>query len=1180
MRLQSLEIKGFKSFADKTVINFKDDVIGIVGPNGCGKSNVVDAIRWVLGEQKSTALRSDKMESVIFNGTKSRKASGVAEVSLTFENTKNVLPTDYTMVTISRVLYRSGESEYRLNGVSCRLKDIATLLIDTGMGSNSYAIIALGMVDDLLADRENSRRRLFEQAAGVSKYKSRKQETLTKLKGTEEDLTRVEDLLHEIDNQLKQLERQAKRAKKWVEIKQEYRTLSLELAVFKLADFKETYKSLKDNIQKQEVAMTELDANIAKAEAVLATEKAKNLEQERNLSDKQRELNSLVGRIRGMENDKKMVEQKIDFLRNKERDLQTQVASAQSRLTQLIEDIDYYRSELNAEKRIEATVEDNLVLAENNLKAIKEAAAKGKEELDGQLRTQQNIERQIVEIEKRRIAQQTNKQNFIRDIERATGDMQTRSAEMLTLKENRDALHKKQMQQQRYLEDLEDKEADRKEQLAAEERRLADAQQVLSNKNRAVDAKRNEFKLTKSLVENLEGFPESIRFLSKDKQWSQRVPLLSDVLYCQPEYRVAIENFLEPYLNYYIAPDLETANEAISKLATAQRGRANFMLPLAEKPENIAKNIKIKQSAINFVEFDIKHAFLFDFLLKNVYLVDDESEIEAFIAEFNPENDENYVVLTKNGAFSRGNRTVSGGSVGLFEGKRIGRKKNLEILEREINEIELEIKKINAEMETLRTAIDKLKKNNQEQIIRRERDELNVLQQQIVAMSTKLDNVQVFLTDLETRKTQAEQNIKILESQDGDSTQQLNDLLQQQQNLMNAVGNADAAYKQSAEQLSKASAFYNEKNVEFIRQQNKVAQLQRELNFREKQKNELNEQTDRNNSDLKNNAAAILQAQTDTDNYTKTLQERYAERDIYTKTLTNAEQNFFGSRSNIGTMEDDIKKQNRARQTQQTEILGLKDKFTDIKLQISSISERLRIEFSVEVNDLLNQEPNKEYNKDDLTSRTEALKKRLDTYGEVNPMAIEAYDEMAERHQFIVAQRDDLLTAKISLLDTISEIEKAATAQFMHCFDQTRENFVRVFRSLFTEDDFADLVLSDPENPLESKIDIIAKPKGKRPQTINQLSGGEKTLTATALLFSLYLLKPAPFCIFDEVDAPLDDANIDKFNKIIKEFSNNSQFIIVTHNKQTMAAVDVIYGVSMIEQGVSRVLPVDFRSLK
>jgi chromosome segregation protein len=274
-----------------------------------------------------------------------------------------------------------------------------------------------------------------------------------------------------------------------------------------------------------------------------------------------------------------------------------------------------------------------------------------------------------------------------------------------------------------------------------------------------------------------------------------------------------------------------------------------------------------------------------------------------------------------------------------------------------------------------------------------------------------------------------------------------------------------------------------------------------------------------------------------------------------------------------------VRKFGRQQAEVQSLVNRLKDKFNDIKLQLTSISERLQVEFNIGVNDIINQEPDDQYNRAQLEEDVSKMKRQLDTFGEINPMAVEAYNEMKERHDTIAVQRDDILSAKDSLLETIREIEETATVQFKTSFDQIRTNFIEIFRTLFTEDDSCDLTLENPENPLESPINIIAKPKGKRPQSISQLSGGEKTLTATALLFALYLLKPAPFCIFDEVDAPLDDANIEKFNRIIKKFSSDSQFIIVTHNKATMAAVDVIYGVYMPEQGVSAVTPVDFRSL-
>ena len=312
----------------------------------------------------------------------------------------------------------------------------------------------------------------------------------------------------------------------------------------------------------------------------------------------------------------------------------------------------------------------------------------------------------------------------------------------------------------------------------------------------------------------------------------------------------------------------------------------------------------------------------------------------------------------------------------------------------------------------------------------------------------------------------------------------------------------------------------------------------------------------------------------------KQLQEAYAQRKEKESLLTEAEQNYFQARGGINELDDNLRKLNKQRQDAQVLVNNLKDKANDLKFEISSVAQRLRIEFNIDINTIVNKEVETEIPQEELELKVERLRGRLENYGEINPLAVEAYDEMNERYESITRQRDDILQAKKDLEETIKEIEETATTQFLEAFEKARLYFIDVFRSLFTEDDTCDLILIDPTDPLESRIEIVAKPKGKRPQTINQLSGGEKTLTATALLFALYLLKPAPFCIFDEVDAPLDDANIEKFNRIIKKFSNDSQFIIVTHNKLTMAAVDTIYGVYMAEQGVSGVSPVDFRDFE
>ncbi len=380
---------------------------------------------------------------------------------------------------------------------------------------------------------------------------------------------------------------------------------------------------------------------------------------------------------------------------------------------------------------------------------------------------------------------------------------------------------------------------------------------------------------------------------------------------------------------------------------------------------------------------------------------------------------------------------------------------------------------------------------------------------------------------------------------------------------------ADGNFRDVADQLSLASHEYNQKNIEFIRQQNKVNAFRQELSFREKRLQEIQQQITSSQTTLTRSADEIDLIQTDLQRIEQELILAYGEKKTKETSLSAAEQTYFQARNEIQELENKQRDNFRKQQDLQILVNRLREKFNDVKFEITAIGERLRVEFGMSVNDIINNEPNLEFNRETLERDVNSMKRRLDTYGEINPLAIEAYNEIKERYDTIATQRNDILSAKENLLQTMKEIEETATSRFLESFAQVRENFIRVFRTLFTEEDTADLLLTNPDNPLESDINIIAKPKGKRPQSIAQLSGGEKTLTATALLFALYLLKPAPFCIFDEVDAPLDDANIEKFNRIIREFSKDSQFIVVTHNKATMAAVDTIYGVYMAEQGVS-----------
>ena len=840
MKLSKIEIKGFKSFGDKTVINFNDGVTGVVGPNGCGKSNVVDAIRWVLGEQKTTLLRSDKMENIIFNGSKSRKKLNLAEVSITFDNTKNLIPTEYSNVSIARKYFRSGESEYFLNDVKCRLKDITNLFLDTGITSNNYAIIELSMVDNILNDKDNSRMKLFEEASGISKFKKRKKETLNKIDYTDKDLERVDDLIHEIEKNLRSLKRQSDQTKKFYELKDKYKKLSINLAIKTTVEKSDKLNKLKNDLKKIEVDDVKLSSGIAKKNANLESLKSSLISFEKELIKKQKVVNDKLERIRKHEENKKIKKEKLKFLEIKSEELNKKIKLDEESNSRSLFSIESIKKEIFQE--------------EISLKSLSKKLIKTKEEFS-------NFEKQI------------------------------------------------------------------------------DNKQIK----------------TSSLDEINENF-RSINFNLKSIQ--------------------------------------EKKNQIISLIQIEEMNKEEVILKL----NTFEKQIDEILSNVDFIE-------------------------KSF-------SNENKGLIKLNKQFTKKSKDLS----------------NEEIL-------------------------------------------FNKIKNKINSLNNELD------------------------------------------------------YKSSTYEYNLNQIKINKKELV-------------------KSKDEI--------KDSKNITS-------DKDNL---LVELYKQKDKLEIELNNYENDYQKTRDEIDKIDKEIKL-NRDKKDQNLILINEhKNEIHDLELDLNSVNERIKVEFDLNILDLKLDEGVFE-NKSTETIENIILKtkEKIDKIGQINPLALETYNEMKERYEFISKERNDLLEAKESLLKTISEIDKNATETFLISFEKIKKHFKDVFRSLFIEDDDCDLILSDENNPLESSIDILAKPKGKKPISINQLSGGEKTLTATSLLFAIYLLKPAPFCIFDEVDAPLDDNNIDKFNRIIKKFSKDSQFIIVTHNKRTMMNTDIIYGITMPEQGVSKVVPVDLRNL-
>ncbi len=1173
MRLKSLDIKGFKSFADKTVINFDEGITGIIGPNGCGKSNIIDSIRWVIGEQKMGNLRSENLESLVFNGSKNRSGSGMAEVSLTFENNRNLLPTEFSTVTITRRFYKNGDSEYRLNDVQCRLKDIHNLFMDTGVSTDSYAIIELGMVDDIIKDKENSRRRMLEQAAGITIYKTRKKETKLKLDATEQDLARIDDLLFEINNQLKQLESQARKAERYHEIRKEYRTASIELAKASLEGFNVQYKNLNERLETETDKRAGLENQVQESEAENEQLRANFLEKEKHLQVFQASFNELTQNLRTKENERNLSKQRLQHLREKEGSLTDFLQKSEGHLKSLEEGVAYNAAQAEEQKKVLAEQQAGLEEIRIVLDEKRVVYDEKRKQLDAGRSHQQQVQRQQFEAEKKSALAEASIQNLQRNIFQLQQEEAQRKTNLENLYREKEGAEQERDAKRDLLQDLQTQHQQAKERIQATQVELEKLRNQVAEESRKLDARRNEHNLLRSLIESMEGYPESVKFLHKNKNWNHEAPLLSDIIYVKEGFRPALENVLEPYLNYYVVNNLAEGMQAVQLLSDAKKGKANFFLldkvHTAVQPPDSHLPVGTTP-ALDVVEVDEKYAPLVQALLSNVLIAENETVLE---------HANGHVILDRNGRYVKGKYSLTGGSVGIFEGKRIGRAKNLEKLQQEIAQQDAIVTDLRKQIGEKQGDLTSLNQQLKDADIRRTEQEIGQSNNRVFAATNRIENI-------EAAQKQSVQRLETMQVQLEEQTEDVADLkdthLQLSDNLKDAtaaLAGLDEAYKEAGNEYQQSSGRYNEANINITRQQSKINSLLQEGQYKTRQVADLQQQRENSSRQLAQATGQITEVSETLEQVENLLTQMQAQKEKDEAILKEESGQYYQLRNTINQKESELRHTVKSRELSDILLNEIREKINNLKLQLAGMKERLDVEFKIQLDDILDEARETETPLEELQAGVERMKKRIENLGEVNPTAIEAFTEMKKRYEFIQEQKGDLVKAKDSLLQTIKEVEATANQQFLDTFNRVRENFQRVFKALFTEEDTADMILVNPENLAETGIDIIAKPKGKRPASINQLSGGEKTLTATALLFSIYLIKPAPFCILDEVDAPLDDANVGKFTNMVRQFSENSQFIIVTHNKQTMSAVDVIYGVTMQEAGVSKLVPVDFRSL-
>lgn len=1164
MYISELELQGFKSFANKTRVSFDKGITAIVGPNGCGKSNIVDAMRWVLGEQRPTLLRSSSMTNVIFNGTAKKNALGMAEVSLTFVNNKGLLPTEYSEVTISRRLYRSGDSEYLINGTTCRLKDINELFMDTGMSSDAYSVIELKMVEEILNDKNNDRRRLFEEAAGVTRYKEKRKKTFRKLEETQKDLQRVEDILIEVRKKTKSLEQQAEKAAKAKKYRQELEKLDKALNKHEYQKVKEELEPLEKRIKNADKEKKEILAKNEELEE--AEEKARNLlnEKERNQAEAQRRVSQLHSKIRDTETTLKITEEKIANEKGVIEQYTNDIEQGEQDLEELRELFEQNKKELESFNKELEKAEKNLSESKEKYSAIQKQYSAEREQLNNLEQQFDSVNQQLNNLQNERIRIESRLENTEGDLIRIREEIEELEDEIQNFKGEKQLVSQKIEGTRQVLSEKKDqltKARQLRNELGEKQNELKD---TIRSRQSKLDSIRSEIALLQDLAKSNEAFPASVQYLLNEHASDFiLLDVVSNLLATDEQHAVALEAVLGNALNYVVVGTLDEAQKAASILKDNDMGRATF-IPLDHLSDRypVADNSLCRKVSCNK-----KFEPLKQLLTGKVQVFD--SVDEAYNAL-----DEDTIGVTLEGEVVTGRQFFKSGSKSKNAGIRVGLQDKIDKLEQIAQKVESRLEEANKQLEKVRQQYDEIniakleqKISEQTKLVREQENKINDFESKIQVYEQNIEELKNRRKTIAGNEDEAREKLDQIQPRQKELQQRIKNLNEEQKEKKNAL-------EELEEERSIAQSRFNDARLKHQDMKNKVENHERDIrraengikNIKERLKTR-SEKTEEAKERIRKNKASIEQYKDQLQN----LKEQKQEAD---KELEKAEEAAGKQRGQINEIEKELKEVRRRKEVNMELVHHLamaKEKF---EMQAQNLSDHIWETYGILMDQIEVPLP-EDKEPEEVKERISWLRQKLNSIGEVNPLAIEEFEEEKERLDFYEEQIEDLHKAEEELRTTIDEINKTATERFNKTFEKIRTNFVDVFHTLFNEDDFCDLVIDEEaEDPLEARIEIKANPRGKRPSTINQLSGGEKTLTAIALLFAIYLVKPSPFCVLDEVDAPLDDANIERFAKMIKRFSEETQFIIITHNKKTMSKAEMMYGVTMPDTGVSQMVGV------
>ena len=1237
MYLKSLKLHGFKSFANRTEFEFHPGVTGVVGPNGCGKSNVVDAIRWVLGETSAKALRGGEMADVIFNGTDKRKPVGMAEVTLTLTDCEESLGVDYNEVALTRRVFRDGKSEYRLNGTVCRLKDIHELLMDTGIGRTAYSIMEQGKIDLLLSSKPEDRRTVFEEAAGITKFKSQKKEALRKLDYTEANLLRVNDIIEEVKRQINSVNRQASKARRYKELLVDVSTLDTHHSHRKYeeheaerGELRTSISSLNNEISEQQNSINKKENDIIVAREALSSLDSEISKSREELIGKQNKINSSESRIqfneeRQLELNNLISQNSTDIHKTKETlgKEQNELNSNSQSIERINENINRQKQLLNEHEHKTNDLRQKTNHLEQELKELIESKATDSDQL-ARVRAELDSFSNMSDTDNERI------NHIVGQISGISREHKERQTEFFDIQEEITLASQS-------LNEFEDRLtiAQKESQTLTNQRDIL--AQDISKEHRQLAEKDSRLQVLKALLVDGQGLSKGTQSvldkLKNENSESSSYGLLSSFIDVEPDFIPAIEAALGQHLQSILVADESIAERAIETLTNERLGRACIM------PENFINSPKDRQLmtlpdgveawAVDKVKSSETVRSLLDQLLENTFIVKDFRTAIRLRKEL-----PNYSFTTLDGNFISTNGFISGGAGEAGEASsllaRLNEIKSLESetssLKESLNNKQIQIEKLKTQVETANKKLDECNTQMQSAAVTHSTLEgkKNLLKREREGLESKLENMQLEQDGLQKRQDNSVNRLKDLRQSD----EQLNNRIEDKNlNISRINSSLSEAKRQEDDSLElllefKTALAVEQKAFQALEEQKapiaeRMAELESAINRRESEVSSYNDRIEIAKSENINLITQIEELNKLCESLKGELEKVINQRDERIKSVQDAENNLSETRSKIAKLNE---------QKGQEEV-----KMTQIDLRVESLCSTIRQRYNVNLehfspdshkllcaiddqkkarqirekrkaarndnipdlnNDSDVNNPDQNIIEDDIESVIaqgnqpdwsfveliiDELKQKLDSMGPVNIDAIEEFESLQERYDFLNKEHTDLVNAKDGLLKVISKINRETRSRFSDTFEQISKNFSSVFKELFGDQGRASLVMLDESDPLESGIDIIAKPPGKKPQSITLLSGGERAMTAVALLFSIYMVKPSPFCVLDELDAPLDEANIGRFLKLLDQFTKESQFVIVTHNKRTMSRCEVMYGVTQEEFGISQLIGMKFK---